>query len=257
MFSNMKQTFYHVRDSLIKHRWLLTAELIWMIVCTFWTVSEQKKMYQFYHLSASTIDYVIAQQRALYSGLTIFPFVLFFVIKCKQDSLNIQYILRYQSRKRMFQQQLKESLVYAAGLSFIIILMATFTGWIFSRNLINWDTMESVYFGQTGNVVKSNFLSVAVVIWLMYVLKLMLLFTIVDLSLWYPKTLFFVWIVLLIPLGIEALHYGKIYFSLFAVWQTSWNTPGKWLGIIQIGIVVSFIEKLIGEKMIERRDIWR
>ena len=42
MFSNMKQTFYHVRDSLIKHRWLLTAELIWMIVCTFWTVSEQK-----------------------------------------------------------------------------------------------------------------------------------------------------------------------------------------------------------------------
>ena len=165
MFSNMKQTFYHVRDSLIKHRWLLTAELIWMIVCTFWTVSEQKKMYQFYHLSASTIDYVIAQQRALYSGLTIFPFVLFFVIKCKQDSLNIQYILRYQSRKRMFQQQLKESLVYAAGISFIIILMATFTGWIFSRNLINWDTMESVYFGQTGNVVKSNFLSVAVVIW--------------------------------------------------------------------------------------------
>jgi hypothetical protein len=157
----------------------------------------------------------------------------------------------------MFQQQLKESLVYAAGISFIIILMATFTGWIFSRNLINWDTMESVYFGQTGNVVKSNFLSVAVVIWLMYVLKLMLLFTIVDLSLWYPKTLFFVWIVLLIPLGIEAFHHGKIYFSLFAVWQTSWNTPGKWLGIILIGIVVLFIEKLIGEKMIERRDIWR
>ena len=35
-------------------------------------------MYQFYNLSASTIDYVIAQQGALYSGLTIFPFVLFF-----------------------------------------------------------------------------------------------------------------------------------------------------------------------------------
>ena len=128
MYSKSKQTFYHVRDSLIKHRWLLTAVLIWMIVCSFWTVSEQKKMYQFYHLSASTIDYVIAQQGALYSGLTIFPFVLFFVIRCKQDSLNIQYILRYQSRKRMFQQQLKESLVYAAGISFIIILMATFTG---------------------------------------------------------------------------------------------------------------------------------
>lgn len=78
MYSKSKQTFYHVRDSLMKHRWLLTAELIWMIVCSFWTVSEQKKMYQFYHLSASTIDYVIAQQGALYSGLTIFPFVLFF-----------------------------------------------------------------------------------------------------------------------------------------------------------------------------------
>ena len=38
-------------------------------------------MYQFYHLSASTIDYVIAQQGAIYSGLTIFPFVLFFVIQ--------------------------------------------------------------------------------------------------------------------------------------------------------------------------------
>ena len=157
----------------------------------------------------------------------------------------------------MFQQQLKESLVYAAGISFIIILMATFTGWIFSRNLINWDTMESVYFGQTGNIVKSHFLSVAVVIWLMYVLKLILLFVMVDIFLWYPKTLFFIWIVLLVPIGIEALHYGKIYFSLFAVWQTSWNTPGKWLGIILIGIVVFFIEKLIGEKMIERRDIWR
>ena len=71
MYSKSKQTFYHVIDSLIKHRWLLTAELIWMIVCSFWTVSEQEKMYQFYNLSASTIDYVIAQQGALYSGLTI------------------------------------------------------------------------------------------------------------------------------------------------------------------------------------------
>ncbi|RGF76428.1 hypothetical protein DWZ26_02870 [Ruminococcus sp. AF31-14BH] len=35
MYSKSKQTFYHVRDSLIKHRWLLTAELIWVIVCTF------------------------------------------------------------------------------------------------------------------------------------------------------------------------------------------------------------------------------
>ena len=214
-------------------------------------------MYQFYNLSASTIDYVIAQQGALYSGLTIFPFVLFFVIRCKQDSLNIQYILRYQSRKSMFQQQLKESLLYAVGIATIIILATILIGWIFSRNLINWDTMESVYFGQTGNVVKSHFLSVAVVIWLMYVLKLILLFVMVDIFLWYLKTLFFIWIVLLVPLGIEAFHHGKIYFSLFAVWQTSWNTPGKWLGIILIGIVVLFIEKLIGEKMIERRDIWR
>ena len=157
----------------------------------------------------------------------------------------------------MFQQQLKESLVYAAGISFIIILMATFTGWIFSRNLINWDTMESVYFGQTGSVVKSNFLSVAVVIWLMYVLKINVTFYNCRSILVVSKDSVFRWIVLLIPLGIEALHYGKIYFSLFAVWQTSWNTPGKWVGIIQIGIVVSFIEKLIGEKMIERRDIWR
>ena len=181
----------------------------------------------------------------------------FFVIRCKKDSLNVQYILRYQSRKSMFQQQLKESLLYVVGIATIIILTTTLIGWIFSRNLINWDTMESVYFGQTGNVVKSHFLSVAVVIWLMYVLKLILLFVMVDIFLWYPKTLFFIWIVLLVPLGIEALHYGKIYFSLFAVWQTSWNTPGKWLGIILIGIVVLFIEKLIGEKMIERRDIWR
>ena len=68
--------------------------------------------------------------------------------------------------------------------------------------------MESVYFGQTGNVVKSHFLSVAVIIWLMYVLKLILLFVMVDIFLWYPKTLFFIWIVLLVPIGIEALHYG-------------------------------------------------
>lgn len=128
--------------------------------------------------------------------------------------------------------------VYAAGISFITIPMATFTGWIFSRNLINWDTMESVYFGQTGNVVKSHFLSVPSLSGLMYVLKLILLFVMVDIFLWYPKTLFFIWIVLLVPLGIEAFHHGKIYFSLFAVWQTSWNTPGKWLGIILIGIVV-------------------
>ena len=77
MYSKSKQTFYHVIDSLIKHRWLLTAELIWMIVCSFWTVSEQEKMYQFYNLSASTIDYVIAQQGALYSGLICDYLVVF------------------------------------------------------------------------------------------------------------------------------------------------------------------------------------
>lgn len=90
----------------------------------------------------------------------------------------------------------------------------------------------------------------------MYVLKLILLFVMVDIFV-VSKDSVFIWIVLLVPIGIEALHYGKIYFSLFAVWQTSWNTPGKWLGIILIGIVVLFIEKLIGEKMVEWRDIWR
>ncbi len=68
--------------------------------------------------------------------------------------------------------------------------MATFTGWIFSRKSDQLGYYGKRLFWADRKRCKVQFLSVAVVIWLMYVLKLMLLFTIVDLSLWYPKTLF-------------------------------------------------------------------
>lgn len=256
MCSEWIQTFCHVRDSVEKHRWILIAGAVWFTVCACWAVNDQNKMFEFYGFSASAIDYIIAQQGAIYSGLTIFPFTLLFVIKCKQNSLDIQYILRYQSREKMLRKQFVESLIYAIGTATVLVGVMTVIGWIISGKLINWNATDSVYFGQTGEAIQANFLVVAAVIWMMYIMKFVLIFAITDISMWCPKTLFLVWIILIIPLGIETFHYGRVYFGLFAIWQNSWLSVGKWSRVILGGILFWSLEYLVGKKIIERRDIW-
>ena len=256
MCSDLQHALRHVKDSVIKHKWILTAAVIWIFVCSFWTAYDQENMYKLYGLSASAADYIIAQQEALYSGLTIFPFVLFFVIKCKQNSLNTQYILRYQSRKRMLKNQFIESVMYAVISALLLVGIATMIGWTVSGKLINWDALDSVFIGQTGESVKVNFLAVAVIAWLMYTLKFSILFAVADIAMWFPKTLFLVWIVLLLPLGIEALHYGNIFFNLFAIRQTLWMSPGKWSALIISGVIIFGLEYMAGKKLVKKRDIW-
>lgn len=256
MCSDLQHAFCHVKDSVIKHKWLLTAGMLWIFVSSFWTVYNQENMYKFYGLSACAADYMIAQQEVFYSGLTIFPFVFFFVIKCKQNSLNTQYILRYQSRKRVLKNQFVESVLYAAISALLLVGAITVVGWSVSGKLINWDAMDSVFLGQTGNTIKVNFLTVAVVIWLMYIVKFNILFAVVDIAMWYPKTLFLVWIVLLIPLGIEAHQYGNIFFNLFTIQQTTWMLPEKWIALIIFGVIIFGLEYMAGKIIVKKRDIW-
>ena len=101
----------------------------------------------------------------------MFPILLFYILKCKQDSLNLQIALRYGSRNRMFRSLLLESGIYAVTISAVMVLLESIIGYYFLGNWMNWNDASSKFYMNTGVVSNIHFLEIAVTVWVMYILK--------------------------------------------------------------------------------------
>lgn len=256
MSSNRKQAAWNVKNEIIRHKILIAACMIWCGVSTWGALNNIWNTFEFYGCDSCAADLLIDHQASLYSGLYIFPFVIFCVIKCKQNSLNIQYVVRYGMRKRMLGRLFAESMMYSICTALIIIIVGTTIGFVMTGQFINWDSLNSVYLMRTGYMTSISFIVVAVMIWFMYVVKFMILLSIVDILLWYPKWLFTIWFVILGLLGIESILHQEIFFGFFAVWHADWESPVG-IGITAAaGCLVVAAEYLTGTKVINNRDIF-
>ena len=152
MLSELKRVIRRVQNGVIEQKRLTGMVLAWNAVCICWGILSFNKTYQFYHVSISTADFLILLQNSWNFGIMILPLTVFLVMRCKQDSLNVQRLLRYGSRSKMLGIQFMESAIYAIYHALAVVLIESIAAYSLTGVWINWNEIGSLFYSQTGAV---------------------------------------------------------------------------------------------------------
>ena len=217
MYSDLRQTMCSVKDGIEKEYKLVLAYLFWSAVCTYWGVWNACDILEFYGMEASAADLLIAQQDGYRAGIMIFPAAAFVVMKCKQNSLSIQLVLRYGSRRKMLVRQIMESMWYAVVTAGVLLGTEFLFAWTAKGTLINWNSKGSIYYAYTGELSDAWFITAAAGVFCMYVIKMMILFVLTDIFMWYPKTLILLWVLLVLVVELEKVGEIPVFHFFFSI----------------------------------------
>lgn len=256
MYSDLRQTMCSVKDGIEKEYKLVLAYLFWSAVCTFWGVWNACDILEFYGMEASAADLLIAQQDGYRAGIMIFPAAAFVVMKCKQNSLSIQLVLRYGSRRKMLVRQIMESMWYAVVTAGVLLGTEFLFAWTAKGTLINWNSKGSIYYAYTGELSDAWFITAAAGVFCMYVIKMMILFVLTDIFMWYPKTLILLWVLLVLAVGVEKGGGIPVFHFLFSVQHSTWLEPATFIVHVLEGMGVLLAAYGIGIGCIKKKDVF-
>ena len=255
MLSELRRALRRVQNGVIEQKRLTGMVLAWNAVCICWGILSFNKTYQFYHVSISTADFLILLQNSWNFGIMILPLTVFLVMRCKQDSLNIQRMLRYGSRSKMLRVQFMESGIYGVYHTLVLVLLESIAAYSLTGVWINRDETGSLFYSQTGAMVDVGFWGVAITVGMMYFLKYMMVFGFLDLLFWHPRYMFTIWILLIVLAGTDRL--GNIgFYQIFSVSFVGWNSLKTIFAVILGGIVIIGAEYLVGVAKIRKQDIF-
>ena len=258
MYFKQKTIGYNVGNEITKQKKLAFICFILTFICIIWNVWDDKKIWAFYRQPISVADMLIDLQSSSRFGIMMFPIMLFFILKCKQDSLNLQIVLRYGSRSRMLRNQLAESCVYALGLSTILVSLESIMGFYFLREWINWNSTSGRFYINTGFISDLCFGEIAAAVWLMYILKFLLILFLMDMLLWYEKYLFLIWVPVLLAYALDLpILELSIFHNLYSIQYSYAVSRTELLLPLLIGTLLLITEYLIGTIFIKKKDIFQ
>lgn len=242
MCSSLKKIGYNVWNEVVKQKKLSAVCLILTTISIIWNVWNAGDIWAFYRQPISVADLLIDLQHSSRFGIMMFPILLFYILKCKQDSLNLQIALRYGSRNRMFRSLLLESII----------------GYCFLRNWMNWNDASSKFYMNTGVVSNIHFLEIAVTVWVMYILKFLLILFLMDMLLWYQKYMILVWVpvMLVYVLDLPILELS-VFHNLYSVQYSYALSRTELILPLLIGLFLLLTEYLIGTMFIQKKDIFQ
>lgn len=258
MHFGVRQAAYRVKDGIIKQKKLVAICIVWVLFCIFRAVADQVRVYNFYQIDISAADILLLLQNYWQFGIQILPVVAFVVMRCKLDSLNIQFMLRHVNRSRVLHRQAAESVIYAAGISMFLVITETFYSVTHKMPFVNWDSMNSLYFQQTKMLISEHFILVCIAVFLMYFVKFLMVMAILDILIWFPKGIYMFWTWIILMAGMEFVTANfNGFFTLFSVryklWQHSWR-QSIW---VAAGILTAVAVYLIGGVLIRKRDVFK
>lgn len=259
MFSNRKQIMYSVTDGLKTQKKLWLLFFIWSVGGIWWGTNQKIDMYQhFYQVDISVADIVMLLQEKFIFGIIILPFLMFVVMKCKQRSMNTQFILRCGGRGKFFKRQVVESMVYAAIITVVMVVVEIIIALLYHIPLINWDSENSLFYSKAKCLVSENLLTVCIAVSLMYFIKILLELIVLDILLWNPKYLLIVWVLVMFQASVyEDEKSGlKVFHGLFSIQYPFWPTPWRHWVIMLIGIATAGVLYFVGRFFIRRKDIF-
>ena len=258
MYFRLRKIGCNIRNEIVKQKKLSMSCFTLIMACIIWNMWDTAGINRFYRLSISTADMLIDLQRTDRFGIMMFPFMIFYILKCKQDSINLQIALRYGSRNRMFRSLLIESGIYACILSAIMVLLESVVGYLFLGNWINWNDVSSKFYMTTGFLCNMNFLEIVAVIWLMYCLKFLLILFLMDMFLWNQKYMILIWIPVVLACVLDLPIFElSVFHNLYSVQYTYALSRNELIFPLLIGVLLLITEYMIGTIFIQKKDIFQ
>ena len=176
-------------------------------------------------------------------------------MKSSRESLNIQQLLRYRSRKKMFRKQIREGIIYAFIITTVMLAVETVFARAMTESFINWDQIDSLYYSMTGGVEEVSFPMVLGMIFVMYLVKFVQILIFMEALFWCPKYMPALWILLILLAVISSWRFGG-YYQFFSVQTASWDSPVKMGGAFLLGILVILAEYSVGVRFIRKIDLY-
>lgn len=250
--------FRRIVDGVYRQKKLAAVCIVWSMLCIWQGIQRNIEILTSSVFTVSAADILIRMQHFWEVGVKLVPFMMFVVMRCKMDTLNMQYTVRYTKRKKVLFHQAVESIVYAVCLSVFLVGTETAMLCMYRIPLINWNSKESFYYIITQNVIQETFIPVALSVSAMYAVKFLMIMAVLDILLWYPKGMPLFWVVIILLAGMEgaSLMEGKGFYSLFSIQHVTWE-PFRRCGIwMFVGALVTMLEYNIGVFLIRKKDIY-
>lgn len=256
MFSDIKWHIRSIMDGLGKERRLLALVLVWTVFGAYWSCRGQYESYlQLYHVRLCAADELIMFQDQWRFGIMLLPVFVFLIMKSSKESLNLQQLIRYKSRKKMFRKQILEGAGYALIITAVMMTVETVFARMMTESFINWDQIDSLYYSQTGTVGEVGFPVIFGMIFVMYLVKFVQILMVMEVLLWCPKYMPVLWILLVLLAGISTWKFAG-YYQIFSVQTTSWKSPLRIGGAFLLGIFVILAEYTAGVRFIRKIDLY-
>ena len=254
MSFSWKSTFYKMKGAAFRHYKLTLVLLVWSVLGICWSLINIHQQNNFVLLNVSVPDYLIKEQREYYFGIILFPEIMFWVMKCKQETVYSQFLLRYKGRTQAFRAQALESGIYAVGFSVFITITEIIAAYLICGKIGNWESESSFFYLNTSSTTSVSPFLIFVWIILMYCIKFMVAFAALDIFIWCGKWIVLFWIIIFVPYAVETT--AKIFHRLFAVDYTHWINHSMPV-LLAIGCMIILLEYILGSMIISKRDFYR
>lgn len=236
--------------------WLLCYG-VWTVGASVWIVLGAVDIWQFYGFEGSVADVLFYVQNPFDFGLLIMFSAMLMMQKMIQGRFTSQGVIRYATRKGIWTEQWRYSLLLAMGFSMFIFIVQIVTGRIFFAQWVNWNQEGSVYYANTGNLTNATFMYVGLANYAMYFLKIALNTILLVYADWTKKGKLIFWVFLAVQVGVELRSEGlPVFYQLFVVPYEEW-TRGGVTGIkILIGVFVLAGMWRLGSRITEKKDFY-
>ena len=254
MSFSWKSIFYKINGAALRYYKLALVILLWSVLGICWSMFQIHQQNGFDLLNVSVPDYLVKEQREYYFGIILFPEMLFWVMKCKQETVSSQFLLRYKGRSQALRAQALESCIYAAGFSVFITVTEIAAAYFMCGRIGNWELENSYYYLNTSSTTSVSPFLIFVWIILMYWIKFMIALAALDIFIWCGKWIVLFWIIVFVPYPVETT--AKIFHRLFVVDYTHWINHSM-PALLAIGCMIILLEYSLGTIIISKRDFFR
>lgn len=255
-----RQAVWQVKNGIARQKKTVIFCMLWSLFGIYKVLADWVKYYEFMCVDVSIADVLIVLQNFRDFGIIILPAVVFMVMRCKLDSLNLQFVIRHTDRPHVLYRQCLESVLYSAGVSAFIVAVEIVFSVVRKMPALNWDSENSIYFHKTHMLVSEHFIFICLAVYLMYFVKCLIIMVLLDVLLWFPKWIFLIWFVIITMAGMDFLSMEgefNTFFSRFSIQFVLWQDPWEQHIWVLAGLLIALAEYVIGCIMIRKRDIFK
>lgn len=259
MFTEWKRDIRHVTKMLKEHIVWLLFYMLGVMGNSLWMIRTAMVIWQSYYLNSkgSIVDLFLFFQQPWNFGILIMPGTMLIIQKIWDEQFEGQYLISHITRKNVWGKRWRCSVILAIFFSAFLIIIQALIGRLFLGEWTNWSQSESLFYAYTGELMKGGFIKVGIVIYVMYLLKILLDTTLLSCISWNKRGKLIFWVFIVIQSGLELRQEGfPVFYQFFEVSYQVWG-KNEVIGIkVLVGVIVVALIWAIGRVVTEKKDFY-